>query len=99
MLIQKSQQFDSALNPDDSTILDISLTGWETVDATNYNEMSKKIPRVTHGKNILVYFCWSLNYLSGCMLGAKCGFGQSTDHTVQSMDLRFVQPIHGLLLA
>ena len=51
-LYKKCQQFDSALNPDGSTIPDIPLTGWETVDATNYNEMSKKIPRVTHGKRI-----------------------------------------------
>ena len=35
---------------DSDTIPDVPLSGWETVDASNYGDMSKKIPRVTHGK-------------------------------------------------
>ncbi len=30
--------------------LDVPLVGWEPVNAGNYMDMAKKIPRVTHGK-------------------------------------------------
>lgn len=33
----------------------IPLAGWEIVNATNYLDMAKRIPRVTHGMKKAVY--------------------------------------------
>ena len=48
-LYRKQQQV-GVWSTDDDTIPDIPLSGWEVVDASNYKQTSKKIPRVTHGR-------------------------------------------------
>ena len=49
-LYKKRQQQGVGSSSDRDTIPDIPLSGWETVVASNYGDMSKKIPTVTHGK-------------------------------------------------
>ena len=50
-LYKKIQQQGGIWSTDNDTVPDIPLSGWETIDASSYKEMSKKIPRVTHGKD------------------------------------------------
>ena len=54
-LYKKHQQQGCVWSVDNDTIPDIPLSGWETVDVSNYIEMSKKIPRVTHGKDTMCF--------------------------------------------
>ena len=53
-LYKKHQQLGGVQSTDSDTIPDVPLSGWETVDASNYSAMSKKIPRVTHGKDTIL---------------------------------------------
>ena len=60
MFIQKKhQQLGGVWSTDSDTIPDVPLSGWETVDASNYSAMSRKIPRVMHGKETVL--CHELN--------------------------------------
>lgn len=54
-LYKKHQQQGWVWSVDNDTIPDIPLSGWETVDVSNYKEMAKKIPWVTHGKDTMCF--------------------------------------------
>ena len=54
-LYKKHQLQGSICSTDNATIPDVPLSGWETVDTSNYSDMSKKIPMVTHGKDTVCY--------------------------------------------
>ena len=60
-LYKKCQQQRGIWSNDSDTIPDVPLSGWETVDASNYSDMSKKIPRVTHGKDTCYELSQALN--------------------------------------